>query len=115
MINVIPDSEFAAHEIGHARTRPERRGEPGGLGATQQQPLQPSAATSVQLRGPARRRLGIDSGGPCPIVTDAPAPDRPAIHGDASRDLHGRHPLSEEDDGAMSTTRKLDRASCWAQ
>jgi len=115
MINVIPDSEFAAHEIGHAWTRPERRGESRGLGATQQQPLQPSALSSIQLRGSARHRLGVDSGGPRPMVAGAPAPNRPAIHADAARDFHGRHPLSEEGDGAMSTTRKRDRGSRWAQ
>src|SRR5262249_35001854 len=92
-----------------------RRSEPRGLGATQQPPLQPSAFSSIQLRGSARRRLGVDSGGPRPMVAGAPAPNRPAIHADASRDFHGRHPLSEEGDGAMSTTRKRDRGSRWAQ
>ena len=56
-IHVVPHAELAAHHLGDAGARPERRAEPRRLSAAQQHALQPGAAARVQLGGAARCRL----------------------------------------------------------
>lgn len=103
MVHVIGYAESLADELGHAGARPQIRGEPGDLGALEQDPLEALLGPRIQLRGTAGSRFRLQTlvtGFP---VGPVPAANTAAIDPDQACHFDGLMALQEKPNGTKPT------------